>query len=345
MSAQGEQLAGETAASVFARLNACGAGYAVLRNYEEFPRFGHDCDLVVATADLARWRETAVTCAAERGWAALTSCDHWAQSPVREQRIDILRFYSTEPPAYFQMDAFHSLPVLGMPLFDEETLLGSRVWDERGFYRIDERTENLYRLIQIASVIGKPGAAERIERYRSRAIEFWSRTQDFETFASSAGMSGLAAALELLRAGEPAAFKRRVDAEKRRWWLRKMGTHPLRGAGRGFERAIDLARLFRFRPCGFRLSVYAPDERPRALTQQALERLAGANLLIAFTTSADRRGQREAMERGGIAVDWTEAKEAALNADQCMDRDAFAERILTLLIERHPRLFDRRAKL
>ena len=108
--------------------------YAVLRNYEQYPDFGHDIDLVVRWSDLPRWKQLAMACAVDHGWAVLAECGHWARSSSRIHNIQILRFYSQHPPQYLQVDAFHSFLVLGLPLFDEDTLLSERIWDGRGFY-------------------------------------------------------------------------------------------------------------------------------------------------------------------------------------------------------------------
>jgi hypothetical protein len=339
-------LAQATALDFFARMNEQGIEYAVLRNYEQYPRFGHDIDLVVRWSHLPRWRQIAKACASDHAWGALTECDHWAQSSCREHTIQILRFYRQSSRDYsqidyLQIDAFHAHLVNSLPLFDEDALLGERILDERGFYRIGERAENFFRLLQIARLASISGAHAKVETYRSRALAFWTEARDFSGYSAKLGFPCMTEAMRDLEAGDLLSYKRRVDSQKRAWWAAKMLAHPLRGSRMLLNRLVDYARLFYFRPCGFTILVSASAEQ-RALLDAALKQLADANLVPLYTLGGSRRQQRQSMERGGIAVTWDSEQRAALILNSDAREEDIMWKIVSMLIERHPRILDRR---
>jgi hypothetical protein len=327
-----------TTLSFFARMNEQGVDYAVLRNYEQYPKFGHDIDLIVRWSHLSRWKAIAAECAAEHKWSALTECDHWARSSCREHTIQILRFYLTEPLEYLQIDAFHALLVNGLPLFDEDALLRGRVWDERGFFRIDERAENFFRLFQISRLAAAGAAREKVERYRERALSFWNTAGDLGSYSSRLGFSGIEVAMEHLRAGDLSAFRQAINRQKRAWWTAKMLSHPLRGGGMILSRSADYMRLFWLRPCGFTVHVSAPPEQ-RGLIETMMGRLVSANFIPAYTVSGSLKQRQRVMERGGLAVEWASAEHADLILDHTTNEEAADAKLITLLVGRHRRIF------
>jgi hypothetical protein len=331
-----------TVTDFFARMNAECVDYALLRNHERYPHFGHDIDLIVRWSDLPRWRSIARSCAADHGWSALTECDHWAQSGSREHAIHILRFYSMSPPKYLQIDAFHSFPLLGLPLVDEDALLRERVWDGRGFYRIDERLENFFRLFQIARLAGYSGTEERLKKYGRRALRFWDESGDLRDFGAGMGMPDLASVLEPLRKDDFRCFKRRVDRQKRRWWIRKMITRPWHGSKLIVDRFADYLRLFWLRPCGFTVRAFAPSEEQRDRMEEIGKRLVRANLVAEFSVGGSRKVRRRVLERGGIVLAWAPAERAEVTLDAAVSDERVIAQLLTLVLERHPRILDRR---
>ncbi len=326
-----------TVVEFFRRMNEQGVEYALLRNYEQYPKFSHDIDLVVRWSHLQPWREIARGCAADFEWDALTECDHWAQSSSPGHAIQILRFYRKSPLHYLQIDAFHAQLVNSLPLLDEEALLRGRIWDERGFYRIDEQAENFFRLFQIARLAGIPDAHARAEVYRSRALPFWARMNGVGSYCAAIGFPDMTAALRDLEAGDLASFKSKVDRHKRTWWLAKMLAHPLRGSRMLLDRFADYVRLYELRPCGFTLRVAASAEQRRQL-DAALARLIDTNFILLYSLGGSRKKRHQAMERGGIAVLWEPAQCAEWVLDSTASEDAIFERLLTMLIERHPRI-------
>lgn len=330
-----------TVIDFFSRIRAEGIRYAVLRNYELFPSFGHDIDTVVQWSDLPSWRSTAISCAKDHGWSALTECGHWARSSCREHNIHILRFYSAAEPQYLQVDAFHSLLVLGLPLADEETLLRGRVWDDRGFYKIDEQLECLFRLFQIARLTRWRGAGEKLERYRKRVLLYLETTPGLTSVTASIGFPDVSAALSSLRSGDLRSFKIQIDRRKRAWLMQRLASRPLWGAGMTAKRLIDLFSIW-LRPCGFDIRAYAVDERAREPLERVMARLVGANVISAFTSSSNVRERLRVRERCGVVIRWVSRGSAHFSMDQMADEKSITQVLLNRIVQRHTRLFDQR---
>jgi hypothetical protein len=327
-----------TVIGFFSRMNDEEVEYAVLRNYELYPKFSHDIDLVVRWRDLPRLMAVARSCAIDYGWSALTECDHWARSSIHEHTIQVKRFYTVNPPQYFQIDAFHSHLVLGLPLFDEDALLRERIKDSRGFFRIDERVETFCRLFVIARLVGLKGTEEKVKRYSDRALSFWKKAPGPSQFAGNLGFPNISAALDFLRSGNLQLFKKEIDRQKRAWWIKQVSSHPLRAGKLVFNRSIDYLRLFWLRPCGFDLRVFANDEGQRKRLEQFLKRLTEANIITHFTLSSDFKERRTVRERGGIVVVWAPAESADVIIDCQADEQSIMGALITRIIERHPKL-------
>lgn len=331
-----------TVTDFFSRMNREQVEYAVMRNYEAYPMFGHDIDIVVRWSDLHRWKEIATACAADHGWSVLTECDHWARSSSPEHAIHVLRFYSVNPRQYLQIDAFHSFLSLGLALFDEDALLRDRIRDGRGFYRINEAVENCIRLFQIAKLAGIKGTEEKLARYMDRALAFWKNTPDPGNYAQSFGFPKLLTALDWLETKDYGNFKKEIDRQKRIWLLKQIQTRPFRAGKLICDRAVDYARLFLLRPCGFNLHAYASDEMRRKVLSHVLRDLAGTNMITHFTLKTGFRERLKVRERGGIAIKWVSARSAEVVSDQKTDEHKLSGALLKKIIERHPRLFDQR---
>lgn len=338
-----EDVEAATVIEFFARMNAEGVEYAILRNYESFPKFGHDIDLTVRWDHLSKWKTIAKSCAVDHEWTALTECNHWARSSSREHCAQTLRFYMMPSEEYLEFDAFHSLLILGLPFADEDFLLHDRVWDNRGFYRINERVENLFRLLQIASLCNKSGAEEKLMRYRDRVLLFWDKVADLSAFAASTGLSDIAASLDYLRSGDFQSFRKEIDRQKRAWWIRWISARPLRGIKITFDRFADYLRLFWLSPCGFRVRVFAGDEGQRRQLEQIMKQFRSTNFIHAFAASRNMRERQWVLERGGIVVDWVAEERAEVIMGPGTDQEAAIAKLLTLIVDRHPRILDRRA--
>lgn len=330
-----------TVVDFFSRMNDEEVDYALLRNYELYPKFGHDIDLVVRWSDLPKLMAVATSCARDHGWSVLAKCDHWARSSSREHTIQIQRFYSIDPPQYLQIDAFHSFIVLGLPFFDEDTLLRDRVKDDRGFYRINEHVENLYRLFQIAKVAETKGTAEKVKRYSERALTFWGQAQAPSLIAESPGLPNMSIAIGHLRSGDFESFKKEVRQKYRAWWIGQLFSHPVRAGRLIFNRLIDVPRLW-LRPCGFVVRAFAENNEERKRMEQIVKRLAAANIFFAFTLSSDFRERQRVRNVGGIVVEWARLESADIIIDSRTDDQSIMNALLTLIVGRHAKLLDQR---
>lgn len=331
-----------TVVEFFARMNAQGVEYALLRNYEQYPSFGHDIDLIVRWDHIPKWKAIAKSCAEDFGWSALTDCDHWARSSSREHCIQALRFYDVDSEQYLEVDGFHALLLLGLPLVPEDAVLRGRVWDERGFYRLDECLENLFRLLQIARLAGISGTQAKLERYRTRALSFWSSAGNLSEFAAGLGLPNLARAVEFLAAGDTRTFKTQVERQKRIWWVRWLLAHPICGIKIMFDRLQDYMRLFWLRPCGFKVRVFARTADDRKRLEQMMAGFMGTNFIHAFTASKNLRRRRWVLERGGIVVDWVPEQRAQVAIGTGAGDQPAKEELIKMIIDRHHRITDRR---
>jgi hypothetical protein len=132
-----------TVTDVFARLEASGFRYALMRNHQAFPRFEHDIDLVLDSRQMPAWRALVASVAEQQGWDAVSQCRHWATSSYRHHNIESFLFYTDAGRACLQIDIFHGFLVLGLPLLDAHGLLQYAAHDARGFSRLQAPVENL----------------------------------------------------------------------------------------------------------------------------------------------------------------------------------------------------------
>jgi hypothetical protein len=281
-----------TVTELFRCLEAQGVAYAVLRNYENLPDLkvsetgsNTDIDLVVASRDLARFREILTSIAKNLNWDALSECDHFTQSPSRHHNIEIFRFYRVEPLEFLQVDVFHGYLNWGLPLMDEADLLeGSRYDPQRRLTRVDPIKENIYRLAQVHALRGSARAADKIERYRRNVLA--ARDNHPVEFLASVrrcfGVFGLRAirALEQNNAG---VFGSAMHRAKAYFALRFTLRHPLQTLKFVGQRFLDNRARLKTRQCGTLLKV-------RAESLEARERFVSMiNSLTHALNAFDRR--------------------------------------------------------
>ena len=344
-------VAEELVSFLFSTLERDGIRYAVLRNYEQFPHFGHDVDLVMNRRDIPRWRKIAIAAANREGWDVLTECDHFALSPVRDHNIEVFRFYRISPPAYLQFDLFHGFLVWGLPLFDEAALLESRKRHQhQPFTTIDPVIENLFRLLQIEKLAGLGRSRDKVERYRDRVLQFCGSREDTlrRAVREAFGQTGLRA-LTHLQNGDLSAFGKAMRRGKLHWVLRHAARHPFRTIKTLVARLIDQSRTRRTRQCGFVLHICASDTVQQKRLFDTLDALVRSNVLHEWTADAawERQVQgfeRDVMLRCGLVVKWEEAREiAVLDLGSITTDDDLIKRIIEHLIDRHRILCRREA--
>ncbi|KKK82884.1 hypothetical protein LCGC14_2798940, partial [marine sediment metagenome] len=234
------------------------------------------------------------------------------------------------------------------PLQSESQLLADRTRADNGrFTRIDTVQENVQRMLQINSLIGRSDSVEKVRRYRRRIIDSCSTDgAGFEQLLQKTfGMSGLRA-LDALKAEDMSKFARRMRMAKLSFSLRYWARRPIDAAHRLFSRGIYRWRILWLSQCGFVLKVHAPAEDDRCRLREALDLLREANMLYSWTDRNSERGritwaERKVMDRGGIAIKYRRPGDVQLDVDRIRDEQELAMSIMELLIRRHKVLFYR----
>ncbi len=338
-----------TVVALFHDLETAAVRHALLRNYEAFPRFHHDVDLVMDSRDIPKWRKIAIAAANREGWDVLTECDHFALSPIREHNIEVFRFYRISPPGYLQVDLFHGFLVWGLPLFNETALLENRErLQNQPFTTIDRVIENLFRLLQIEKLAGHRRGLDKAEKYRDRVLQFCgSREESLRRAVREAfGQTGLRA-LTHLQNGDMSAFGKAMRRGKLRFVLRHTAKHPFRAIKTLVARLKDQSRIRRTRQCGFVLRICAPDIALQKRLFDTLDALVQSNVLHEWTADAAWEPktpglERDVMLRCGLVVKWGKAREdTVLDLGSIASDDDLATQIMEHLIDRH-RVLSRR---
>lgn len=341
------QIVEETVLELFHHLAIAGVRYAVLRNYEDFPYFTHDVDLVMHSCDIPIWRRLVVDLARQLNWDAVTECNHWCRLPDRPQNIQIFRFYNFNPPAYLQVDLFHGYLVWGVPLLTESQLLEGRVSDHRGFFKIDLALENTFRLLQIHKLLALPEPPwDKIKRYIAKVANY-AKEEPPRLRASIYCLLGKNAlhSLEMLLDGKYSEFCMQINTMKRHLLFKEIITYPFETLAHIAARLQDQLYSWFLRPCGFIVPVFANQSR-RALLFESLNALAEANLVYQWTAQGSEKSKgmlqqkRRILERGGLVIQWTKEQHNAIIDLSCFSsRQALMQSIIELIIKRHPCLY------
>lgn len=334
--------------TLFEKLESSGIRYAVLRNYEDFPNFRRDVDLVLDTKDLEKWREIAVEAAKEGGWDFLTECDHWNQSPIRHFNIEPFRFYRLSSPACLQVDLFHGFLSWGLPLFTEEDLLKDRIsGDNKNFTKISPLTENLFRVLQVYQLyLYSSDSRSKIARYTGRIIDFCEHHRESleDSLQKTFGVIGKHA-LKSLLVGKKAAFLFYTTLAKSYFVLKYFFRSPIAFFKILFHRVQEHWRLDKTRQCGFILNAYAPGEPDKDRLVETLRSLQEANVLYTWTKAdahirKTTRRERKIMAITGIVIKWVEKEAARLNVEN-VESKQLALAIMNLLINNHKIIYQR----
>lgn len=315
--------------------------YAILRNYENFPEFEHDVDLVIHKGDLDKWRKIAIAVGKKGKWDVITECDHWAQSRIAEHNIEIFRFYRRSPISYLQVDIFHGFLVWGLPLLKQQQMLQQRKYHASGFFQqLDPFQENIFRILQIYSLMNKGSSQEKIASYQSKILNFYEVNAEkfcklIKDHFSEFGIRGINA----LQTADINSFATNIRLAKMYFFAKYLLRHPLGSAYNIFERVKDYLCLFITRQCGFPLQVHAPDEDGRLLLKEVLNLLTEKKVLYGWTDKNSARKkttwqERKLMERGGIVIKWVTANLADFDVTQLHDQKKITTALLQLLISR-----------
>ena len=283
--------------------------YAIARNYENYPDFGHDLDLFFCESAKS-FEEIAISAARKHEWDRVAFCDHWSRSPVREHNIDIFRFYKFEPLEYLQVDLFRGFLAWGCSLASAYEITGSKELHESGcFYHPNLSTENIFRALQINQLLANPKERMKVERYRKRLLSYVS--QNRTAYLNQAARMGLPITDEIIDALEAKnfqKFRKLMNKAKRHFVSSKIFRNPVNTVRKMLVRVGDYYRLYHSAPCGLWTLVYAHTDRQKNCVRSALNRMSEAGF-IPFWAERTRRGmlninERKTLERTGVVLEW-----------------------------------------
>lgn len=330
-----------TVVELFKKFEASGLCYAVLRNYENYPNFSHDIDLVMQYSNIPEARRIIAETAQAFKWDSAHECAHWNQSLVPIHKIEVFKLYSLDELEYLQIDLFHGMALLGIPFLTEQELLLDRIKDPRGFWRISKGNENLIRLMQLSRI---PPDTEKYNKYL-QALRKYAGEHEGE-FTNEVnlklGKYGLLALKDLLN-------KDHAQARIKFRWLRiKFILKAFQKLGIPYVISTILQRFlsqwgsFIGNPCGFILTV-DPKAQMSTLTD-ALEILQTRNWLILWSKSNSRSpfltwADRQVLERGGIILKQTRLRPHNFSWNTEDSTDVLLRRIAILIMSQHPAIF------
>lgn len=346
-----------TIAELFRRLEAERLRYAVIRNYEMFPRLrdasllrNTDIDMVIHTDDVPRWRSIASGLAADLNWDALTECAHWRHSPVREHNIDLFRFYRFSPLAFLEVDIFHAYLVDGIPLMDEAEMLAGRIYDPaRHLTRIDPFKENTYRLVQIHRLSGHNRSQYKVDRYTKKVAEICeSHGQEYRRFLCNRFSRFAAASLDPLLAGDQAQFVKMIGRARLSFAARFIGRHPIRAARYLSARFRENRLRYGKKQCGRVVKTFVSGPEQHSQLAVVMDNLVDMNFINEWVLRAGPSGkvtrqEHGVMEQGGLVLELSDRESAQLVVVEHDDRNSITDKLVNMLVDLHPVLFSRSA--
>jgi hypothetical protein len=335
-----------TVLELFERLEKEGLQYALLRNYESYPDFGHDIDLVVQHREAARFKEVLAEIAREQQWDLLSECSHWHHSSELSHTIEVFRLYSLEKFEYIQIDLFHGMILCGLPFLTEGELLSERIKDNRGFWRISETHENLQRFLQLSKI---PSSSEKYQRYLAHLESHVQKNP--ETFLQQIllrfGKQGHRTLDTLLQGHHTQSQRlfhkiRLVFIQKTLYQFGVVSVFHLL-----FQRFLSLWEAVIRNPCGFLLITDLTDLQMKDLSI-ALEHLRQKNWLIQWSQKHSlfpflTWKEQCILERGGIVIKRTKQKTPqTITWHENDSIDTLILRIAAMLMERHTPIYRRK---
>ena len=280
---------------LLAALERANLAPTVARNYEQFPDFGHDVDLVLNGGE--RHATPVLTQVARNlGWDYLTVCTHY-------QNVVAYRFHHMDPPETLHVDVIHSLTLWGQTLCTARELCDSRIPDPSGrFWRLAGPWENGYRLFQIESLLRATiHDPAKIERYRQRVLAFDARAgQALADWGGERGMPGVEAAIEALRVPDFASFRASIHRAKRGFLLARVRRNGPRVAVAAIRRTWWRGMESHLAPCGPAFKLNAGDQ---AHWEPVLDSLVQTGFILGWGTSRRWRERQFAHVKFAFAGD------------------------------------------
>lgn len=338
-----------TITELFRALEESGIKYAVLRNYDDFPNFSHDVDLVIDTNSLDAWQKLLIDTGQANGWDVITLCDHWSDRKMSHLHIDVYRLYLLNSPTMLQIDIFHGFSVWSLPLFNETELLEDRRADTAGrFTHINQSKETVFRILQINSLIGRDNTQEKIERYSRKVLSHWESNAGtlINTLKLVFGKH-TDTIINSIERRDYSLLKQSVTRAKQSYILNGLIHKPGTTIYGAYRRAIGVLRQYIIRPCGFILMIRNPDDALKLRICQSMADLKQDGVLYCWT---DRnagskwisRKERRMMERGGIVLKWGAGKSSReVDFASNIPTEKIRELIFQKLIRRHEIIYQK----
>jgi len=313
--------ADKTVVDFVAQLDKKDIPYAIARNYENYPSFGHDLDLFVRCQDVEFFIDISVELASKHGWDYVTQCD-WDIWWHKDHSVKQIRFYNDSDFNYLQIDLIHFFPLYGLPLIAANELLLDREVDVQGrFYKISKSKENFIRVFQIYSLLGSKSNAAKIARYSKR----------LESYIENHGNSGLLnegvklgvgdgiwKAICLYNNSSIEEFKKGMLRLKLKLLVIKLFKNPFKSLYLMLKRISFYIRtiIIPIHGCYIRIFLGETDKNTALLILQTLKE---KDYITSWKVRSNNnfyfnRKERKTMEKGGILVQWAEKPSA-----KCID--------------------------
>ncbi|WP_211828550.1 hypothetical protein [Kistimonas asteriae] len=330
---------------LFSLLNDSGVEYAILRNYEKFPFFSHDIDLVIDSKKIDKCRSILITVCESLGWDYLTECDHWSKSSESTFHINVFRAYHFESNTYIQIDLFNSLILLGLPIWDQEYLIESREYNKNNnIYHINTSIQNIYRMFQVNKLLQNRKLYEdKIERYRELVLKYSDYNQDFKNIVLQFFDQEMINAIEQLKNKNYKLFKKLMFRVRLKFFFKKIHSLKYKMLFVTFLRVNDYIRTYFTRQCGFIVNVYFSNAGDKNKLKAVLTNMQKEGFIYCWDFYKNNiqgiKDKHKVMERGGIVFKKVEQKDSDLCVTNETTLDDLRANLMKLLVNRHMVIF------
>jgi len=315
--------------------------YAIARNYENFPDFGHDMDLYYDD-DNSKIIEILISTARNYKWDIITQCEHWTSSKIKEHNITAFYFYNIRTNESLQIDLFSGFLVFGVPLMHSKDILKARQLSiNNKFYTSNLEVENIFRILQIHKLSSNLLNESKILRYMDRIINYeYKYPTKISHCANGLGLYLIQNALNYLIKGKRTKFCLIMSLSKKIFLIQKLFVEPKKTFYSLLERAKEYYRLFISHPCGISISIATQNSTQKKFVEKALSKLVDFRIIPSWSliknSTRSLLQQKKILERGGVLIkfnDVNEPSDIALNKND--DLNIIYNAILKNFIYRH----------
>lgn len=139
--------------NLFNKINENMLDYAILRNYENYPRFDGDIDIAINFKDINRFNELCVEFTKNLNWDYAINRTSQTGNLLHTYVSDYI-FINFTNLVFIQISISNGVHILGIPILNETTLLKNKSSNKiKGFYHIDSTHENLTYLLKIGKFL------------------------------------------------------------------------------------------------------------------------------------------------------------------------------------------------